>query len=305
VSPGAAAQQNAGGRVARPFVVVSVILHLAAFFFIVGVPRFLSSGPSGNKVYVVDLVTMPGGPAAAAPAPAPAAAAPAPELPKPAPVKPPEVKKAPEVKKEAPKVSKPIVLPDKDAKKNTKTPPVKTPVPTKPPEPEKKDDKKDDAKESEESAAEETAANNAAAAATPPATNPAPSTAPGKPGATGAPGATGTGGGGEGTGTGSGDEYDFYIALLKRKIEAAWKRPVSTSRETRTAAVYFELSPTGRLLKLELRNPSGYVPFDRSIVQAVKDAEPFPAFPLALKLDKLAPTLEFELTPLDGGGSPP
>jgi outer membrane biosynthesis protein TonB len=47
------------------------------------------------------------------------------------------------------------------------------------------------------------------------------------------------------------------------------------------------------------------VPFDRSIVQAVRDAEPFPPFPLALKLDRLAPTLEFELTPLEGGGSPP
>jgi protein TonB len=300
VSLGAAAQQNAGGRVGRPFVVVSVILHLLAFFFIVGVPRFLSSGPSGNKVYVVDLVTLPGGPAAAAPAPAPAAAAPAPELPKPAPVKPPEVKKAPETPKEPPKKApKPIVLPDKDvAKKSAKTPPVKTPVPTKPAEPEKKDDKKDDAKESEESAADQTAA-------TPPATNPAPSAAPAKPGAAAAPGATGTGGGGAGTGTGSGDEYDFYIAMLKKRIETVWKRPVSTSRDTRTAAVYFELSPTGRLLKLELRNPSGYVPFDRSIVQAVRDAEPFPPFPLALKLDRLAPTLEFELTPLNGGDSPP
>ncbi|HEV8201144.1 MAG TPA: hypothetical protein VGS03_14070, partial [Candidatus Polarisedimenticolia bacterium] len=95
MSPAAAARETAGGRVGRPFVVVSVILHLLAFFFVVGVPRFLSSGPSGNKVYVVDLVTLPGGPAAAAPAPAPAAAAPAPtpEPPKPAPVKPPEVKK--------------------------------------------------------------------------------------------------------------------------------------------------------------------------------------------------------------------
>jgi len=306
VSLGAAAQQNAGGRLGRPFVVVSILLHAVAFFCAVGLPRWLSSGPTGNKVYVVDLVTLPGSPAAAAPAPAPAAAAPAPELPKPAPVKPPEIKKAPETKEPPKKAPKPIVLPDKDAaKKNAKTPPLKTPVPTKPAEPEKKDDKKDDAKESEESAAEETAASDAAAAATPPATNPVPAAAPAKPGATGAPGATGTGVGGEGTGTGGGDEFDFYISLVKRKIEAAWKRPVSTSRQTLKAAVYIELAPNGGLLKLELRNPSGFVPFDRSIVQAVRDAEPFPPFPSGLRFNRLNPTLQFELAPLDGADAPP
>jgi protein TonB len=305
VNPGAAAQ--AGGRV-RPAVVISIVLHAVAFLCIVGLPRFLSSGPSGNKVYVVDLVALPGGAPAAA-APAPAAAAPAPAPPKPAPVKPPETKKAPEIKKEVVKKApppKPIPIPEKNApkKETVKTPPVKTP-PVEPPKPVEPPDKKEE--KAEESTGAEERAENAqdAAAATAAATNP--SAAAGKPGpAGGAPGtAPGAGAGGPGTGAGSGDEYDFYIAVLKRQIEKAWKRPVSTSRETRTAAVYFELSPTGRLLKLELKTPSGYVPFDRSIVQAVRDAEPFPPFPLALKLDRLNPTLEFELTPLQGGGSPP
>jgi len=177
-----------------------------------------------------------------------------------------------------------------------KTPPVEPPKPVEPPDKKEKEEENAGADESGESA------QDAAAAA--PQANPA---AAGKPmPAGGATGMTpGAGAGGPGAGAGSGDEYDFYIAILKRRIEAAWKRPVSTSRETRTAAVYFELSPTGRLLKLELKNPSGYVPFDRSIVQAVRDAEPFPPFPLALKLDRLNPTLEFELTPLQGGASPP
>lgn len=295
MNPGAAARENAGGRVGRPAVIVSVILHAAFFLCAVGLPRMLSSGSSGNKVYVVDLVTLPGNPAPAAPAPAAAA----PEPPKPAPVKPPEVKKAPEIKKETVKKAppKPIPIPEKNTpkKETLKTPPPKEVPPPKPVE----TAEKEDAKGNDEETAEETAAETPTTAAKPDASasKPAGAAPPGT--------APGTGAGGTGSGNGGGDEYDFYIALIKRRIEAAWKRPVSTSREVRTAAVYFELSPTGRLLKLELRNPSGYVPFDRSIVQAVKDAEPFPAFPLALKLDRLNPTLEFELTPLPGGESPP
>ncbi|HZN05050.1 MAG TPA: TonB family protein [Candidatus Polarisedimenticolia bacterium] len=279
----APAREVADGGIGGPVIVLSIVMHVLAFIFAVGVPRLLSSGPSGNKVYVVDLVSLPGSPAPAAPAP-PAAAAPAPEPPKPAPVKPPETKK-PEVKKEPPKKApvKPVVLPDKNVPKK----PTKTPV--KPPEKKPAEPEPTPVEAPEESGGEEEAAA-AAPTATPPATA--------KPG--GAAG-TGTGAGaGAGSGTGGGDEYDFYIALLQRRIEAAWKRPVSTSREIRTASVYFELSPTGRLLKLELKTPSGYAPFDRSIMQAVRDAEPFPAFPLALKMDRLTPTLQFELTPLAG-----
>ena len=292
------ASEAAPGGLPRAAVIVSIVLHVLAFVFAVGLPRLLSTGPSGNKVYVVDLVSLPGSPAPASPEP-PAAAPATPEPPKPAPAKPPEVKK-PEVK-EAPKKAppKPVVLPDKNVpKKTTKTP--EKPPEKKPAEPEPK---KDEPRETESSEASDGAEETAADAAPP---TPTASTSPAKPGGApaGAPG-TGTGGGaGAGTGTGGGDELDFYFALLKRRIEAAWKRPVSTSREIRTAAVYMELSPTGRLLKLELKTPSGYAPFDRSIIQAVRDAEPFPPFPLALKMDRLNPILEFELTPLGGEAQP-
>ena len=292
------APEIAGGGLPRAFIVGSVILHVLAFVFALGVPRLLSSGASGNKVYVVDLVSLPGSPAAA-PAP-PAAAPPAPEPPKP-PAEAPETKK-PVIKEPPKKVVKPIVLPDKNLpKKPTKTP-VKPPE-KKAPEPEKKpaEPEKDATDESpDEAAAEEQAADAA------PQTQTA-STAPAKPGTI--PGTvpgtgTGAGGPGGGSGTGGGDELSFYYALVKKRIETVWKRPVSTAREVRTAAVYIELSPTGRLLKLELKTPSGFAPFDRSIIQAVRDAEPFPPFPLALKMDRLTPTLEFELTPLSGDAPP-
>lgn len=299
------AQDIKGGGLPRAFIIFSIVLHVLAFLFAVGVPRLLSSGPSGNKVYVVDLVSLPGGAEQPAPAP-PAAAAPAPEPAKPPPAKAPEVKK-PEVKPEPKKPApKPIVLPDKDAlkKKTTKAP--EKPPEKKPAEPEPKKDapKEKEPEPADESGTEESAETATAAAASTPTQTAA--NAAVKPG--GVPGAapgTGSGAGaGPGTGAGSGDELTFYYALLKRRIEAAWKRPVSTSRETRTAAVYVELSPTGRLLKLELKTPSGYAPFDRSIIQAVKDAEPFPPFPLALKMDRLNPILEFELTPLGGDAQP-
>jgi len=289
------APEVARGGLPRAAVIVSVVLHVLAFVFVVGVPRLLSSGPSGNKVYVVDLVGMPGNPAPAAPA-APAAAAPAPEPPKPAPVKPPETPKA-EVKKEPPKKAppKPVVLPDKDAaKKKTTTKVPEKPPEKKVPEPEPKavePPAKDDAGDA--NGEEATAAAPATTAPVPPATT--------KPGGApaGEPGGTGPGGSG-GSGTGGGDELDFYLTLLKRRIEQAWKRPVSTSRDIRTAVVYVELSSTGGLLKLELKTPSGYAPFDRSILQAVRDAAPFPPFPAALKMGKLARSIEFQLTPLEG-----
>jgi colicin import membrane protein len=293
----APAREAAGGGLPRAAVIVSVVLHVLAFVFVVGVPRLLSSGPSGNKVYVVDLVGLPGNPAPAAPA-APAAAAPppppVPEPPKPAPVKPPETPKA-EVKKEPPKKAppKPVVLPDKDAAKKTTKVPEKVPE-KKAPEPEPKaiaPPAKDDAGDAE--GEEEAAAGPATPAPAPPATT--------KPGAApaGEPGGTGTGGSG-GSGTGGGDELDFYLTLLKRRIETAWKRPVSTSREMRSAVVFIELSSTGGLLRLELKTPSGYAPFDRSIIQAVRDAVPFPPFPSGLKMDRLARSIEFQLTPLEG-----
>jgi TonB family protein len=275
----------------RPMVVLSLVLHVAAFVAAVGLPRVLSLGHTPATVYTVDLVTLPGLPAASA---APAAAAPAAPTP-PAAATQKATPPPPPVKKPA---VKPIVLPDKNIKKPAKPEPK-----TSKPEPKKPEARKpppEDTKEEENNAAEDQKTQEPKQPEHP-ASSPPQTSQQG----TGAPQGT-TGGAGVGTagnGTGSGDDYDFYIALISRKIKAAWKRPVSTGSETRIAIVRFELSPTGRVVNLELATPSGFAPLDRSVVQAVHDAEPFPSIPSSLKLDRLKLPIQFELTPGDNGNN--
>lgn len=270
----------------RPMVILSLILHVVVFVAAVGLPKVLSLGHAPAAVYTVDLVTLPGLPA---PSPVPAAQTPPAAAQQKATPPPPPVKKAP---------AKPIVLPEKNAPKKPPKPEPRTtkPEPKKPevkkPEPEKPEEEANNASDEKQ---EETKQPEHPAASPPQTPQPG----------TGAPQGTtgGAGTGTAGTGTGSGDEYDFYIALISRKIKTAWKRPVSTGTETRTAIVRFELSPTGRVLNLELQTPSGFAPLDRSVVQAVHDAEPFPPFPLSLKLDRLKLPIQFELTPGDNGNN--
>ena len=89
---------------------LSIGLHLFGFLLIVGVPRLMPR-PGIAPVYVVDLVSLPGGPPAASPPPAGAA----PVLPPPAPRK----------------EEKAIKIPERGAKKPE---PKKTPEPNRTPE---------------------------------------------------------------------------------------------------------------------------------------------------------------------------
>jgi TonB family protein len=262
----------------RAAVVLSIIFHVVGFFVIVGVPRLLASGPDPGKVYVVDLVTLPGpagpAPAAAAPPASGAATKPAPpkEVPKPAPPKTPPVKKAPD---------KAIVIPERGAKKPPpKAPQAKPKETPKPVEPAETDAADDNAPE--------------AAATEPAPASPAPATANPNPAGV----APGAGGGGEGQGTGGGgDAYTFYLGVLKQNIERAWKRPVYTGDSTLTATVNLRISSAGRVQKLDLKTSSGFEPLDRSLLTAVRAAEPFPPFPAALAMPSLQVQIVFELTP--------
>jgi TonB family protein len=295
MSPGApGAADGAGGRRAgmglgRPAVVLSIVFHVTGFFLIVGVPRLLASGPDAGKVYVVDLVTLPGpagpGPAAEAPPAAAPIAKPAPPKEAPKPVTPP---KPPPVKKPAEKA---IPIPDRNAKKPPKKPPEEKPKETPKPV------ETAQASATQEAAAATPAANEAA--------KPAAAAASGTPATTGTAPAPGTGAGGDGQGSGGGgDAYTFYLALLKRNIEQAWKRPVYNGDATLTATVNLRISSAGRVQRLELKTPSGFEPLDRSLLTAVRAAEPFPPFPSALAMDSLQVQIVFDLTPEDAAPKP-
>ena len=240
---------------------LSIGLHLFGFLLIVGVPRLMPR-PGIAPVYVVDLVSLPGGPPAASPPPAGAA----PVLPPPAPRK----------------EEKAIKIPERGAKKPE---PKKTPEPNRTPEARTPPPKPS-----------ETKSRAAARATPPPAEHPgAASQAPG------APGGAGTAGGGYGgSGVEQTDVLNFYGALVKRNIENAWKKPLypstETSRRAFTTQVRVIVTSSGRVSRVEIVAPSGYEAMDQSVLDAVHEAI-FPPFPATLSSPVLVLPIEIVLTP--------
>ena len=68
-----------------------------------------------------------------------------------------------------------------------------------------------------------------------------------------------------------------YSALIKSLSSQYWNRPPS-ARNNMVAEVRISLSPFGDLLDIALVQGSGNEAFDRSVLQAVKNAAPFPEF---------------------------
>jgi len=243
---------------------LSLGLHLFGFALAVGLPHLMPH-PALQTVYVVDLVTLPGGPANASPPP-PAPAAPARQ-------------EAPP----APKEEKAIKVPDR-----TKKPaePKKTPQPKSTPAP-------------KPTAAPAPTASKTSAAKTEP-----PPVAQGTPaqGASmsGVSGGTGTAGGGfGGTGAAQADAMTFYASLVQRNLERAWKKPIyppaETSNRAFTTQIRLVLTSSGRVSSAEIVIPSGYDALDRSVMDAVHDAM-FPPFPSSLNYASLPFPIEIVLT---------
>jgi len=86
---------------------------------------------------------------------------------------------------------------------------------------------------------------------------------------------------------------DWYLALLKKKLEENWRllRPYSLKEET--ALVSFRLEKDGSISDPVLDKSSALPEFNRSVLAAVKHSAPFPAFPREVKEDFLDITVEF------------
>lgn len=242
---------------------LSMALHLLGFFLVVGLPRLLPR-PAFTPVYVVDLVSLPGGPAAASPQPA-AAAAPQPAAP-PAPKQEEKAITIPEPRKNRPE-------------------PRKTPAPHKTPE----------GKPSPAAvppAAGTAAARPSAAAPDRPVT---PARDSGVPGGAGA--AAGRFGG---AGAAAADAMTFYFNLVGKNIENAWKKPIyppsETGRRVFSTQIRLTLTSSGRVANVQVLIPSGYEAMDRSVLAAVNEAM-FPPFPSSLGYPSLTVPVEIVLTP--------
>jgi len=241
----------------RMTLALSVGLHLFGFFLVFGLPRLMPR-PAFTPVYVVDLVSLPGGPPAASPPPA--GTAPKPALP-------------PAPKKE----EKTIKIPERGAKQ---TEPKKTPeakaAPAKP---------------------TETKSVTAAAKATPaPAehTGVASQTS----GSAGGTGTAGGGFGGSGAEqTDALNFYGALVKRnIENTWRKPLYPSAETSRRAFTTQVRVIVTSSGRVNSVAIVAPSGYEAMDQSVLEAVHEAI-FPPFPATLNYPVLALPIEIVLTP--------
>ncbi|MBI1951195.1 MAG: TonB family protein [Acidobacteria bacterium] len=244
---------------------LSMALHLLGFALVIGLPKLLPR-PAFAPVYVVDLVSLPGGPAAAS---SPPAAAPQPAA-------------APAPRRE----EKAIKIPEP---RRTKPEPKKTPAPKKTPE--AKPSPAPSATAPGQAPDRPTSADRSAAP-----DRPAPPAAE-----TGVPGGTGAAGGGfGGSGAAAADALTFYASLVRRNIENAWKKPIyppsETGRRAFTTQIRLTLTSSGRVANVQVLVPSGYEAMDRSVLAAVNEAM-FPPFPSSLSYASLPFPVEIVLTP--------
>jgi len=242
---------------------LSLGLHLFGFALAVGLPSLMPHSAL-PPVYVVDLVTLPGGPANASPPP-PAPAAP--------------TKQEPPA---APKEEKAIKVPDRTKKQAE---PKKTPKPTSTPA------------QPKPTATPTASKTTDAKAQTPPVAQGTPAQGASMSGVTGGTGAAGGGFGG--SGAAQADAMMYYASVVQRNIENAWKKPIyppsETSRRAFTTQIRLVLTSSGRVSSAEIVIPSGYDALDRSVLEAVHDAM-FPPFPSSLNYPSLPFPVEMVLT---------
>ena len=261
----------------RRMVILSFVLHLVGFGGAIGLPRLIARGSPGTPVYVVDLVSLP---------------APAPKRKQTGGGSRAKVKTTP-APKPPPREEKAIKIPDRDNPKpqsKKEKPRPESKKETSKPEPEKIEEPPAKIEKPVDPEARDDAAAGAGAAAE----GTAPSSTIGGRGtaAIGIPG---------GTGDTGGNARTFYYTLLKMRIESNWQRPIYppnyTDRRTLLVTVRLGLSSSGRVTSLDLLTPSGYDALDRSILRAVRDAEPFPPFPPQMTRRSMAIQIEFVFNP--------
>jgi TonB family protein len=240
-------------------VLLSLGLHLFGFILAFGLPRLMPR-PAITPVYIVDLVSLPGGPAAASPPPAAPVEAAKPSLPP------------------VPKEEKAIPIPDRNRKPEPKKTPVPKSTPARP------------RPTATPPTAPEPAAKTATQAENPPQTQGTPAHGASMSGVSG--GAGGPGGGFGGSGAAQADLIQIYGNLIQRGVYGAWRKPIYPPGETRpalNATFLLTLASSGRVSNIVLSTSSGYETVDRSFMMAIQDAI-FPPLPQGL-----GPTFTFQI----------
>jgi TonB family protein len=96
--------------------------------------------------------------------------------------------------------------------------------------------------------------------------------------------------------------FSRYYQSIWGKIRGAWLLPEygMDNQETLEAIVVIKIRKDGKILSSEFEKKSGNVYLDRSVMRAVKKADPLPPFPGDLREDIIEIGLRFIPSTLDG-----
>lgn len=104
--------------------------------------------------------------------------------------------------------------------------------------------------------------------------------------------------GGLGTGTGVPFPFPWYLENIFTKIELNWRKPyIASAAESYTCVVYFVITRTGLVQKVQVEQSSGVSSLDRSAESAILGSAPFPPLPTQWTEPDLPFRLTFTYTP--------
>jgi len=90
-------------------------------------------------------------------------------------------------------------------------------------------------------------------------------------------------------------EYEWYKARIEQSLKANWKKPFLN--KPISASVHFVIMDNGNIKDAIIVKSSGNSDFDRSVLKAIYDSQPFPKFPPAYSSQTLGVLYTFELEP--------
>lgn len=251
----------------KKFIILSVFIHLLLLAVAGSLTLFHFSGQRYSPTYTVDLVTVPGPPAAARRT-----------------ARVPEPAKKPPVRKAEPKPVRKTAEPPVALPRDNKAEPV-------PYEGDEaaRSDRREKIRELEEKARKLFEQFSVEETAAPPAAE------TGEGAATGTAVESGTGAdSGGGAGEPSDLLYKAYYNRIYAHIYAVWNPPESVTRDSKIMTVVgIRIAPGGNIEEQRIEKSSGNIYYDESVVRAVRAADPLPPIPVELGNSPLEVGLNF------------
>lgn len=90
-------------------------------------------------------------------------------------------------------------------------------------------------------------------------------------------------------------KYAPYMIRFKERVESAWKYPPEAAKRgiQGVTLIKFTITKNGQPIDIQIVETSGYNDLDEAVIQALKDAEPYPPLPDDWGKDQLPITGRF------------